>query len=949
MSPFKLSCLALLCLQLWSFSVLHAQEETATLATVDSLIQVSRSHTAQADFDAAFVASAQAGKLAKECCGEHSVGYANFCFNEGRIRYFLSRNKEAIPWYLQAKALRAELLGTMHIDYGKSLNNLAVAYEEMGQFSKAEPLYLESLKVREHTAGRESTTYAKVLYNLSGFYLEIGRLEQAEEMGLEAKEIRANLLGEGHVEYAATLINLANIYYKTNNSLRALDLYLEAKAIYEKQEDLPFYSYARVLDNLGAVYQQLRDYGQAESYYQQSAELRLDALGEENEDYALNLNHLAAVYFFTDRFEEAEEALRKSLAILERLGHEDDNDYAYSLQDLGNVYFFQNKHPEALELQKQALGIISQQFQKHHPRYLRGLRFLAKIEADRGRFSTAADYLCELAQWEEKTLNSAVRHLSEEELNNFTVTFKEHLHQYLILVEDVPTLTNVCYDKLLTYKGFLQTQALQVQQLAQRDSLLNTTYLELRDLHLQLGSLYTSAGASEDRIQALEEAAYEVEKQLVKRSVAIGEIFEEVTWESVRDALAPNSAAIEFIEYKDNDSAGEPRWRYAALLVLPSAELPIFVPLCQAEALAQVLEQSSEQGATFINRLYNEQGTALYKLLWAPIEEVLAQQEETETIHFSSAGLLHRLNLGAIPGTATKRLAEKYQFLQLGSTRQLVFPHQYSPAVDTTNSTAVLYGGITYGTTEGNMANTAVTLRETAGEDNAVYPRTRGYDAANGHWQPLTWTEVEIVTAEEFLSEAGYSTVVKSAEAATETYFKSMLSSEERSPGVLHLATHGYFFPDEVATGNTLVFRDAEDAMIRSGLVLADGNYAWVHGQPRESGKEDGILTAYEVNKMDLRQTELVILSACETGLGDIKGTEGVYGLQRAFKIAGARYLIMTLWQVPDYETQAFMTTFYLAWLDEGKSIPEAFQAAQNYMRARYKEPFKWAGFQLIE
>lgn len=146
-----------------------------------------------------------------------------------------------------------------------------------------------------------------------------------------------------------------------------------------------------------------------------------------------------------------------------------------------------------------------------------------------------------------------------------------------------------------------------------------------------------------------------------------------------------------------------------------------------------------------------------------------------------------------------------------------------------------------------------------------------------------------------------------------------------------------------------MAFRASERSMIRSGLVLADANYAWTYGQPRKQGADDGILTAYEVSKMDLRQTELVLLSACETGLGDIKGTEGVYGLQRAFKIAGARYLIMTLWQVPDFQAQAFMTTFYLAWLEENKTIPEAFWAAQAYMRARYGDAFQWAGFMLVE
>ena len=137
--------------------------------------------------------------------------------------------------------------------------------------------------------------------------------------------------------------------------------------------------------------------------------------------------------------------------------------------------------------------------------------------------------------------------------------------------------------------------------------------------------------------------------------------------------------------------------------------------------------------------------------------------------------------------------------------------------------------------------------------------------------------------------------------------------------------------------------------MIRSGLLLAGANHAWKTGKPFKPGMEDGILTAYEISLMDLSDTELVVLSACETGLGDIQGNEGVYGLQRAFKIAGAKYLIMSLWQVPDFQTQELMTTFYQKWLTEKMSIPDAFQAAQLLMRKKFEHPYFWAGFVLVE
>ncbi|HRG34594.1 MAG TPA: CHAT domain-containing protein, partial [Saprospiraceae bacterium] len=147
---------------------------------------------------------------------------------------------------------------------------------------------------------------------------------------------------------------------------------------------------------------------------------------------------------------------------------------------------------------------------------------------------------------------------------------------------------------------------------------------------------------------------------------------------------------------------------------------------------------------------------------------------------------------------------------------------------------------------------------------------------------------------------------------------------------------------------NEPIFKISDHPMLRSGLIMAGGNAAW-QGKQTLEGREDGVLTAYEISQMNLSNTELVVLSACETGLGDIQGNEGVYGLQRAFKIAGAKYLIMSLWQVPDKQTSLLMTTFYKKWLEDKMSIPDAFHAAQKQLRDGGLEPYYWAGFVLVE
>jgi CHAT domain-containing protein len=231
------------------------------------------------------------------------------------------------------------------------------------------------------------------------------------------------------------------------------------------------------------------------------------------------------------------------------------------------------------------------------------------------------------------------------------------------------------------------------------------------------------------------------------------------------------------------------------------------------------------------------------------------------------------------------------------------------------------------------------------------------------NWYPLKATEYEIKTIQNLLIKSGQKAKVLSKFTGTEESFKN-ISVLSKSPKLIHLATHGYFFPDSRAINkNSLispgadvngsvkkqesVFQASEHPMLRSGLIMSNGNQGW-KGKIQE-GAEDGILTAYEISQMDLSNTELVVLSACETGLGDIKGNEGVYGLQRAFKIAGAKYIIMSLWQVPDKQTSQLMIAFYKNWLNKKMSIPRAFHAAQKELRKAGLDPYQWAGFVLVE
>jgi CHAT domain-containing protein len=223
-------------------------------------------------------------------------------------------------------------------------------------------------------------------------------------------------------------------------------------------------------------------------------------------------------------------------------------------------------------------------------------------------------------------------------------------------------------------------------------------------------------------------------------------------------------------------------------------------------------------------------------------------------------------------------------------------------------------------------------------------------------WNYLAGTKKEVDQIKNKSQQNGFSSTVINGPHASEESIK--LLDGRATPFVLHLATHGFFFPDpktDILEDNikltsemnkSKIFKTSDDPMMRSGLLFAGANNYW--GKTIDNlTTDDGILTANEISNLDLSACQLVVLSACETGLGDIKGSEGVFGLQRAFKMAGVKNIIMSLWKVPDTQTAELFTIFYSECF-EGKSIYEAFQTAQIKMKSKYS-PYYWAGFVLLE
>ena len=413
-----------------------------------------------------------------------------------------------------------------------------------------------------------------------------------------------------------------------------------------------------------------------------------------------------------------------------------------------------------------------------------------------------------------------------------------------------------------------------------------------------------------------------------------------LTWDKIRNNLKPNETSIEFVKFNYFDKSEEGINQYAAIILRPIDTVPIFVNLCNENQLKEALKQfayktsSNTRGnSNKSNAPSSSSSTDLYKLFWQPLEKYLTN---TKTIYFAPDGLLHQIAFAAIPYAKDKLLSDKYNLVQVTSTRQVAIKGNSNQAL----TSIALFGGINYNKQTTDSFNSVV-----PDPYNYVYQQNRGVDIDSFKYLPNTFKEVNDIKANMDLQSK--KVFLYNGANATEASFRKF-STENTSPSIIHFATHGFTLPNasqQKTIGETNVFKVSDNPLLRCGLVMAGGNKGWKGMSSID--EDDGILTGLEISNSSLQNTQLAVLSACETGTGELNGSEGVFGLQRAFKLAGVNYVMAALWQVPDKETAAFMNAFYKN-LIGGKTIRQSFLSTQKFMRKKYS-PYYWAAFTLVQ
>lgn len=490
----------------------------------------------------------------------------------------------------------------------------------------------------------------------------------------------------------------------------------------------------------------------------------------------------------------------------------------------------------------------------------------------------------------------------------------------------------MAYNLALVQKGLLLSTTKDIEAIIRNapDSI-QKVYTEYKNLQELFGSpLFSECGALREKRIELMQYVSSQPQFLVQLNY---------TWEDIKKHLGEHEAAIEFINLwgitRDNLTDGHPS--LGAIILRNNSEFPVFVKLAQDSTITNLYE-FDEDGIKQCELLYSSPvSNQLYQIIWEPLLPYLS---DVETIYYAPTGVLQDINLDWIEDGDSNVLATKYNLYRLSSTREILIRDKCRY-----HNNATLYGDIAY-SIKGSPLHESV--------------KSKYRSSTRAGFGPLKGTSIEL----EYIKCELNSRAVRYKE------FRKELASEEafrklsgQSPEVIHIATHGFYYSrDEIEKEyksgnfcNFIAYQGMNPELYHSGLALSGAQDTW-HNECGDISKyiemrsdDDGILLSSEIAQMDLANTDLVVLSACETALGNVK-SEGVYGLQRAFKLAGVNSLIMSLWKVDDDATQILMTYFYQNYLN-GMSKREALLSAQNKVRNTpgFEDPYNWAAFILLD
>lgn len=886
--------------------------------------------------------------------------------------------KAAAVWQ-QVLAIDEKELGPDHPSVATSLHTLGGLLEDQGQYATAESLYRRSQAIFEKALGPDHPNIAAILVALARLLDNQGQYAEAELFVRRALSIYEKAFGHVHLFIAISLNNLATIRTNQGQYAAAESLYRRSLPIYEKALGPDHPDVAKSLGNLADVIRRQGQYATAEPLYRRSQAIFEKALGPNHPTVAISLNNLATLLSDQGRYAAAERNVRRSLAITEKALGPDHPAVALSLNNLAFLLDSHGYYAAAEPLYRRSLAISEKALGPDHPAVALSLNNLAYLLVSQGYYATAESLYRRSLVIREKALGSD--HLDvAKSLNNLAGLYgirgqygnsmsalkRSASIESIWLLREMPLLPNQSRSDQIArvgqawqlFFGLIKShpQAAQLAletrlnrqgllpEIEQRQALLlNTPSVDrvkveqLQALTQQLASVTLPA----DRRAAVRQQRDRLQAQIYRQIPELQLQF--VTTAAVAKALPADGALVEFQRYQpfDGRKQKDQRWgaaQYIALVLKPNGSINA-VPLGPAAAIDAQVHMGLRASAD---------GLSDAESIWAQLSNVvikplLPQLKGSRQWFLSPDGELNRVPFAALPAPQQPgiALAQAVQLRLLTTGRELLRLQQATP----TSTAAVVFANPSYDRSGGKATPAA------SPDALATGSQRRSAELGSNQWKPLPGSERE---GQQVASLLGAGLINGSA--ATTTAMQ-----RQRGPRVLHVATHGFFVADQETkpseamraiqeSSPLLRSLRQEDPQLRSGLVFAGAN------QPDLDPNDDGYLTAAEAVTLNLKGTELVVLSACSTGQGEMRTGEGVYGLQRSLTVAGARSTLLSLWKVDDAATAEFMGRYYQR-LKSGEGRSDALAAVQAEFRsgkvqspsgADWKEPYYWAAWQLV-
>ncbi|WP_425389493.1 CHAT domain-containing protein [Ekhidna sp.] len=851
------------------------------------------------------------------------------------------------------------------IEEGVTYKWIGDSYAIEGSFRKAEKNLFKGIKVFEENGLETTFEYVSTLNSLGVSYLDKGKIPDAEELFTEALDILNRLQGDNEDMVANLKSNLAQVYFELGNYDQALEIQQEVITTNKEYYGETSFIYAIDLITYGLTYLEAKQYNRAEEILLEALSI-MEQSDPDGIDYGRIETTLSRLYYEKGEVRRAIEFGQKAIKTYESTLGEDHPETAFPYFNLANAHLGYEEINKAKPLATRAYEIRKKALGEQHPFFARSANQLAIINWKQGNNDEALKYYKETFGNYFQQINTFFPVLTEDEKATFYYTnLKPAFEQYISFIQETSRedkeLLGEIYDYQLALKGLIMYATTKVREgiLSSGDEALITKFEDWISQKEQLAKLFSATDIELEvrnkKIDSLTASSNALEEELSKASQAFGDNFasKSYSWKDIRDVLKPGEAAVEMVRYRNfsTDSAGvfTDEVFYAAMIVRHDTEdNPEMVVLRNGDQMEKKFLANYRNAIKYkISENYS------YRLFWQPIARRL---EGVNKIYFAPDGVYNQISIYTLqnPGTKdyllneidlalvtnTKDLLEESQSFEPGG-RSVFFGYpQYSMGSNLNDESADDRGvrGV-----RGARGSRGKASKE---ELSRGIPRgvrgnlVRYMQSFNGLGMlPGTKKEVELIDS-----------LYAANGRNRDTYFlNDALESTVKgvdNPNILHIATHGFFLeqdPDAQSDDSYV-----QNPLLRSGLILAGANNFIQTGEiVAESGGNDGILTAFEAMNMNLDKTDVVVLSACETGLGEIKNGEGVYGLQRAFQIAGADAIIMSMWTVDDDATQELMTTFYQEWLSHGdKQL--AFNTAQKKLREKYKKPYYWGAFVMI-